>query len=103
MSLTAVNLSAAGAQAGDLDAVVSRDEAVPCAHGVEPLVEPALLDLDDAVAVRAHEVMMVRVGTESITELAAVMRQGVDHVVLVQQCKCPVDGREADLRAAAAA
>ena len=101
ISLTPRNLPARGTQSGDLDAMIRRHEAVPRAHRVEPLVETALLDLDDAVAVRAHEMMMVRIGAEPVAELAAVMGQRVDHVVLVQEGKRPVDRCQADLRAAA--
>ena len=46
---------------------------------------------------------MVRVAAEAVAELTAVVRERVDHAVLVQQRERPVHGGEADLRAAAAA
>jgi hypothetical protein len=64
--------AAVAADARDLDAVVGHDEAVPRRHLVDPTVD-ALLDLDDPVAVRTEQVMVVRVGAQPVAELRAVM------------------------------
>src|SRR5437899_312429 len=80
--------------------MVGRHEAVPAADLVEPVAEPALLDLDDSMAARAGEVMMVRVAAQAVTELGAVMRERVDDALLAEQRERPVDRREAGARVA---
>ena len=50
--------------------MVGRDEAVLLRGGGDPVVEPALLDLDDAVAALADQVVMVRVAAEAVALLA---------------------------------
>lgn len=64
-------LAAVGAETDDLDAVVGGDEAVPLRGGGHPLVEPALLNLDHAMAPFAEEVVVVRVAAQAVALLAA--------------------------------
>ena len=52
-------LPARPAETRDLDAVVRCDEPVPAADLLDPVAEPALLDLDDAVAARAREMVVM--------------------------------------------
>jgi hypothetical protein len=55
--------------------------------GVEPGAEAALLDLDDTMAARAHEVMVVRLRAEAVAELRPVMGHRVDNAPLGQERK----------------
>ena len=59
MTRDASNLAAVGAEPGDLEAVPRGLEAVPVGQAAEPGVELAVAELDDRVAVRADEVVMV--------------------------------------------
>ena len=74
--------------------MIGRDEPVLRRNGVEPAAEATLLDLDDAMAARADEVMVVQLGAEPVTELRAVMRQGVDHAFVGEEGERAVHGRE---------
>src|ERR1700693_4203395 len=65
--------------------MIGRSEAVLRRDGVEPVAEATLLDLDDAVAARAHEVMVMRLGAEPVAELRAVVRQRVDDALVREQ------------------
>jgi hypothetical protein len=47
------------------------DEAVLLRGGGDPAVEPALLDLDDAMAPLAEQVMVMRIAAEPVALLAA--------------------------------
>ena len=47
-----------------------RDEAVGLRDALEPGVELAFLELDDLMAVRADEVMVVPLAAEPVAELA---------------------------------
>ena len=82
--------------------MIRRDEAVLRRDGVEPFAEPALLDLDDAVAARADEVMVMGVRAEPLAELRAVMRERVDYGLVGEERERAVDGREPGLRVALA-
>jgi hypothetical protein len=64
-------LAAVGAEADDLDAVLGGDEAVPLRCGGNPVVEPALLHLDDAMAALAEQVMVMRVAAEPVALLGS--------------------------------
>jgi hypothetical protein len=64
-------LAAVGAEADDLDPVVRGDEAVSLRGGGDPAVEPALLDLDHAMASLAEQVMVMLVAAQAVALLAA--------------------------------
>ena len=89
-----VLLAAVGAEADDLDAMVGRDEAVLLRGGGDPVVEPALLHLDHAVAALAEQVVVMRVAAEPVALLAAVVREDVDDALLAEQRERAVDGGE---------
>jgi hypothetical protein len=76
------NAPAVGAESLDLEAVVELREAVMCGEAIDPLVERALVELDDPVAASAHEMVVVRVAAQAVTELAAVMCERVDDSVI---------------------
>src|SRR5262245_37170545 len=65
--------AAVGAEADDLDAMVGRDEAVPLGSGGHPVVEPALLHLDHAMAPLAEQMVVMLVAAEAVALLAAVV------------------------------
>ena len=82
--------------------MIGGDEAVLLGGGVHPVVQPALPDLDHAVAPLAEPVMVMLVTAEPVALLAAVMRQDVHHAGLAQERERPVHGGEAGGRAALA-
>src|SRR5439155_20950342 len=86
----------AGADAGDLDRVPGHREAVRGAEIVEPRVELALAQLDDAMTLRADEMVVVPFAAEAIADLARTMDERVDHTLLREQRERAVHGREAD-------
>lgn len=94
--------AAGAAEADDLDLVVGGHEAVTRCDGVGPGAEVALLDLDDAMAAGAEQVMVVRIAAQAIAELAAVVGERVDDALLVEEREGAVDRREADRGGAAA-
>jgi hypothetical protein len=53
--------------------MLGRDEAVLFRCGGDPLLEPALLDLDHAVAALAQEVVVVLAAAEPVALLPAVV------------------------------
>jgi len=82
--------------------MVGGDEAVPLRGRRDPLVEPALLNLDDPVAPLAEQVMVMLVATEAVALLSAVVREDVDDTFLAEERERPVDGGEAGRRVALA-
>jgi hypothetical protein len=95
-------LLAVAAKAGELDLVARQCEALLAADAREPFGERAALELDDALAGDAGEVVVVRVSAEAIRRLAAAPRERVDRPVLGQRLEGAVNGREPDADAAAA-
>ena len=73
-----------------------RDEVGARGRCVQPLVQPALRQLDDPVALGADEVVMVALAAEAVARLERVVRERVDDPVLGEGSERPVDGREAD-------
>ena len=69
---------------------------------VEPGAELALVELDHAVALGAHEVMVVPLGAAAVAELAGPVREDVDDALVGEEPERPVDGREAQPFAARA-
>ena len=78
-------LAAVAAEAGNLQPVACRDEAVAAGDLIEPGPELAVHELDDTVAVRADEVVVVPLGAPAIAELAGVVRDRVDDALLCQE------------------
>src|SRR5262249_24961205 len=68
-----VRLAAVGAEADDLDAVLRGNEAVLFCRRGDPAPRTALLRLDDAVALLAEQMVMVRVAAEPVALLGAVV------------------------------
>ena len=95
-------LAAGAADADDLEVVARRDEIRTSRRGLQPRFEAALAKLDHAVALGAHEVVVMRVAAEPVAGLAAAVRERVDDAVLDEAAERPVDGREADLLAVVA-
>lgn len=62
----------------------------------DPLVEGAVLKLDDTMATRAHEVVVVVLAAQAVAKLTAVMGERVDHAPFVEQGKSAVDGGKTD-------
>jgi hypothetical protein len=62
----------------------------------DPGVDLAVLELLDAVAARADEMVMMSRAAQAVAGLAASVGELVDHVLLAQHRKRPVDGGEAD-------
>ena len=58
----------------------------------DPFVEAAVLKLDDTMATRAHEMVVVVLAAQAVAKLAAVMGERVDHAPLVEQGEGAVDG-----------
>ena len=78
------------------------DEPVAPRKLLEARLEVAVPELDDAVAARADEMVVVLVGADAVAELARVVAQGVDDAPLAQRGQRAVDGREADVVAVGA-
>src|SRR6185312_16579089 len=94
--------AAVGADADDLDAVIRCHESVLLGGARDPVVEPALPHLDDAVAALAEEVVVMLDAAEPVALLAAVMRENVDDALRAEERERPVDGGEARPRVAIA-
>ncbi len=73
-----------------------RDEVVLRRDLLEPGLELAVRKLDDPVAARADQMMVVPFPAESVAELAAPVTQDVDDTFVAQSAEGPIDGREAD-------
>ena len=72
------------------------DEPVCRRHALEPRIEVAPAELDDAVTARADEVVMVIVAAPAVAELAGVVSKRVDHTLAREERERPVHGREAE-------
>ena len=95
-----VSGAAVAADPGHLEPVAGRDEVVRHGDPVEPGVELAVLEFDDTVTTRAHQMVVVAVPAEAVAELALAVREGVDHPLLGEESERAVDGREAEPLAA---
>ena len=62
----------------------------------QPFVHFAALELGDAVAARADEMVMVALAAEAITGLARPVGEFVDDAVLAEKRERPVHRREPD-------
>jgi zinc transport system substrate-binding protein len=80
---------------GGHEAVVARD-------AVEPRPQLALGELDDTVALRADEVMVVTLGAAAVAELTGPVGEDVDDTLVGEEPERPVDGREPEALAAGA-
>ncbi len=60
-------------------------------YTLEPALQAAVDDFDDAVAPRAKEVMVVLFSAEAVTGLARMVAKRVDHPRFRQGVECPVD------------
>ena len=76
--------------------MLRHDEVTAGGDLVDPAAKVAVVDLDDAVAARADEVMMMSIGAEPVAELAAVVGQRVHDAVVAKHGECPVDGCETE-------
>lgn len=72
------------------------DEAVVSGDPLEPRVELAVAELDDAVTGRAHEVMVVAAAAPAVAELAGMVGEGVHDPGLGEEPERPIDGRQAE-------
>ena len=79
-----------------------RDEAVLARDPVEPGAELALDELDDTVALGAHEMMVVPLRAAAIAELAGPVGEDVDEALVGEEPERTVDGRESQPLAARA-
>src|SRR5436305_15241454 len=79
--------AATGADAGRLQAVARGDEAVRGRDALEPAVQLAVSQLDDAVALRADEMVMMLLAAEPVARLRRAVHQGVDDSALAEQCE----------------
>src|SRR5205809_5619953 len=87
---------AARADAGRLQPVTRGDEAVRGRDALEPAVELAVGQLDDAVALRADEMVMMLLAAEPVARLRRAVHQGVDDSALAEQREGAVHGGETD-------
>ena len=69
-------------------------EAVRLGDALEPGAQLAVLQLDDLVAVRADEMVMMAFAAPAVAKLARVVREGVDDAFVREQSQRAVDGRE---------
>jgi zinc transport system substrate-binding protein len=76
--------------------VSGRHEVVCLRHTLQPGLEVALVELDDATAARADEVMVMALAAPAVAELSGVVRERVDDALLGQEPQRAVDGREAE-------
>ena len=79
-----------------------RDEAVLARDPVEPGAELALDELDDTVALGAHEMMVVPLRAAAIAELAGPVGEDVDEALVGEEPERTVDGCESQPLAARA-
>ena len=70
---TALRIGLVHEVADDLDAVLCGDEAVPLGGGGDPVVQPALLHLDNAMAPLAEQMVVMLVAAEPVALLTAVV------------------------------
>src|SRR5207253_1473645 len=95
-------VTAVGADAADLDAVIRRDKAVARRRLVHPAVEIARLHFDDAMAALANEVVMVGFAAEAVALLPAVVGEDIDHAGVAEERERAVDGSQTRGRVPAA-
>jgi hypothetical protein len=86
--------AAGGAGSADLDRVRVDDEAVFRGKTVEPRVELAVAELDDAVAAAADQVMVVRFAAEPVAGFARLVHQRIDDALPAQQRERAVNRRQ---------
>jgi zinc transporter, ZIP family len=82
--------------------VLGGDEAVPLRGGRDPVVEPALLHLDDPVAALAEQMMVVLVAAQPVALLTPVVGEDIDHALLAEERERPIDRGEPGCRVALA-
>ena len=92
--------AAVRADARQLQPVLEPVEAVHLGDVVQPRIEPAVRELDHAVAARADEVVVVLPAAEAVAGLARAVGEDVDDTLVGQDGERPVHGREADPLAA---
>lgn len=88
--------AAVAANSGRLDRVGADRETVPRRPGRKPLVEIAIAQLDDPVALLADEMVMVAAATQPVARLARMVQQCVDRAGAAQRSERPVHRRESD-------
>jgi hypothetical protein len=76
--------------------VACGDEPVLPRDALEAGLEVALAELDDPVAARADEVVMMLIRAQAIAELSRPVAEDIDHPLLAEAGKGPVDGGQAD-------
>jgi zinc/manganese transport system substrate-binding protein len=74
--------------------VVGGDEVVPLGGGRDPVVEAALIHLDDAMTALTQQMVVMRDAAEPVALLTAVVGEDVDHAGIAEQRECAVDGRQ---------
>src|SRR5699024_9160689 len=89
--------SAAGrAEAEDLDGVVDLAEAVLGGRPLRPRLDGGALDLLDPAAGPAHQVVVVPGAAPAVEQLAVLVAQGVELVLVGEDLQVAVDGGQAD-------
>src|SRR5215218_362294 len=88
--------AALGADPVHLDAVRGDREAVLRGAALQPVLELAVAQLDDPVALVAYEVVVVPVAAEAVAGVARVMHERVDDAVIAEKRERSVHGRQAD-------
>ncbi len=94
--MRAGSLPAGPAKSVDLQPVAGRDESMVGGDTGEPAVEPALCDLDDPVAPRADQMVVVLVAAASVADLTGVVAERVYETGFRKRLQSPVDGRESE-------
>jgi len=79
--------------------VVGGGETVPLGAAPYPRLQVAVRELDDAMAARADQVVVVNVSAEPVAELAGVVGERVHRAVLLEEGQRAVDGGEPDVGA----
>ena len=74
--------------------MAGRDEPLFRGDAVEPWVERAVVKLDDPVALRADEVVVVLVAAPAVAELTRVVGEDVDDTLVGEQSERAVHGGE---------
>ena len=72
------------------------DEAVRGRYRLEAGLEITADELDDAMATRADEMVVMVVGADPIAQLAGMMAEDVDDPLVAKERERSVDGREPD-------
>ena len=80
--------------------MLRRPEVLRGTHAREPAVEPALGQLDHAMALRAHQVMVMALAAEAVAGLAAAVRELVDDPLAGERAQRAVHRRQSDAIAA---